>query len=209
MNVYIEHPSFGYEEMMRNKGWNLVFDVSKADLVLFTGGEDVSPNLYGDAVHSTTYNNAKRDAIEALVYSACIERDIPCVGICRGGQFLNVMNGGRMYQNVAGHGMAHSITDLLTGETLLVSSTHHQMMMPSPEAILVASSRICGAREWYDGQILKRDVSAEDIEVVFYPKTRSLCFQPHPEFSSPVYSNMTKYFFSCIERYLIEEEETV
>lgn len=209
MNVFIEYSSYGYEEMFRNKGWNIVFTVAEADIVCFTGGADVSPHMYGDKKHSNTYDSPKRDAMEALVYAEALERGIPCVGICRGGQFLNVMNGGRMYQDVSDHGRAHSITDLLTGETLLVSSTHHQMMMPAPGAILVASSTLGGSREWMEGSVVQRDVSKEDIEVVLYPNTKSLCFQPHPEFVSPVYTNMTNYFFSCIERYLIEEEETV
>lgn len=208
-NVYIVSASYAYDQMFKREGWEVTSDLNKADLVCFTGGADVSPKLYGAKNHQTTHNDEFRDRKEALVVAECIAKNIPMVGICRGGQFLNVMNGGEMYQDVSEHGASHSITDLLTGETVWVSSTHHQMMKPAPGAILVASAGLRGYREWYDGQVFKRDLSDEDIEVVFYPENACLCFQPHPEFIGTAYAGMTEYFFKCVERFLVEQEETV
>lgn len=181
---------------------SLVSNLENIDLLVFTGGEDVSPGLYGAEVHPTTYNNVYRDQQEAQLFEKALLWNIPMVGICRGAQFLNVMSGGEMYQDVGGHTMDHSITDLTTGEVVLVSSTHHQMMKPSSKAVLVASSALGNYREWWDGQVFTREQSEQDYEVVFYPHTNCLCFQPHPEFFHSEYKGMRKYFGELIRRYL-------
>lgn len=175
------------------------------DLVVFTGGHDVTPALYNEPKHPYTGNNPIRDAEETRIFTKALEQNIPMVGICRGGQFLNVMSGGKMYQHVSGHTQSHYITDVLTGEVVYVSSTHHQMMLPSSRALLVASSAIGGTREWFEGGVAKRDVSKEDIEVVFYEHTKALCFQPHPEFSGAAYEGMKVYFASLLERFFSTE----
>lgn len=200
--VYIEHTSAAYGALFRSLGFNVTSVFAEADLVCFTGGEDVSPELYGDVKHPYTHNNAYRDEKESKIFKACKELGIPMVGICRGGQFLNVMSGGRMYQHVDRHGGDHEIIDSETGETILVSSTHHQMMMMGSEGHLVASSNLLGKREWYDNEVFKRDVSDIDIEVVYYHNTKCLCFQPHPEFTDERYTRMRSYFHECIQQYL-------
>ena len=202
MKIYIVNGSGDYNRLFLSLGMSLTADLNEADMVCFTGGEDVSPSYYGDGKHKYTGNNPYRDAKEAQIFEQCLDKGVPCVGICRGAQFLNVMSGGRMYQHVEKHCGNHVITDLETGETVYVSSTHHQMMMPSPEGLLVASSTLGGSREWYEGEVFKRDVSDEDIEVVFYEHTKCLCFQPHPEFSSAEYEGMKDYFARCVVKYL-------
>lgn len=199
--VFIEHTSPEYAAMFLSLGFTIVKAIEEADLICFTGGSDVSPGLYGDAKHVYTQPWPERDTREQKVFSEGLRLGIPFVGICRGAQFLNVMSGGRMYQHVEKHTRSHEITDLQTGEKVYVSSTHHQMMMPSPEAVLVASSTLGGAREWYDGQVERFDVSEQDIEVVFYDRTQALCFQPHPEFNGTDYVGMRKYFKELLHRY--------
>ena len=207
MKVCIVNGSFAYRDLFTSCGFEVVEHLVDeqqvaVDLVVFTGGSDVSPGFYGHPEHKTTYNDVFRDQAEAQVFEECLLHGIPMVGICRGGQFLNVMSGGEMYQDVGGHGMPHEITDLVTGETVYVSSTHHQMMKPSSKGLLVASSHIGGYREHWDGGIFKRETSEQDVEVVFYEDTKCLCFQPHPEFTSPEYLGMHVYFRSLLERYL-------
>lgn len=201
-NAYIVGGAGDYARLFNSMGFFITNDITQADMVVFTGGADVHPYLYGDNQHAYTDTDLERDRREETVFETAREMDIPMVGICRGAQFLNVMSGGRMYQHVDKHCGDHEITDLQTGEHILVSSTHHQMMMPSSEAVLVASSTLGGSREWYDGQIFKKDVSQEDIEVVYYGHTGCLCFQPHPEFTAERYHQMRVYFQSLIHRYI-------
>lgn len=201
LNVYIEYRSSQYTMLFIKLGFTVVDTPEKANLICFTGGSDVTPSMYGDSKHRTTGNDEWRDAKEERLFKWAREKNIPMVGICRGSQFLNVMSGGRMYQHVSNHCNSHSITDVETGEVVFVSSTHHQMMMPSTDGVLVASSNLGGSREWFDGPIARKDVSQEDIEVVFYPTTNCLCFQPHPEFTDEAYQGMFTYFSDLLKRY--------
>lgn len=205
-SVYIVNSSGAYERMFRSLGYEIVNEIVDATLVCFTGGEDVDPRLYGDTQHRFTGCNPRRDEYEIGKYNIALKLGIPMVGICRGGQFLNVMNGGRMYQHVDGHTQGHMIQDQETLEEVYVSSTHHQMFMPAKGAIIVATAAVGGFREWYELGVLKRDTSEEDYEVLFYRDTMCLCFQPHPEFVSEAYEGMRKYFDSKLNTLLQQEE---
>lgn len=200
--VYIAHGNYDYSNLFVNLNFQLSDDASSADLICFTGGADVSPSFYGDVKHRTTHNDLWRDEQEKHLFETALEYDIPMVGICRGGQFLNVMSGGRMYQDVTHHAGPHCIVDKETGETVYVSSTHHQMMMPSDTGKVIATSvNVHSHREWFDQEVFQCDETDEGIEVVYYPKTRALCFQPHPEFRSVEYSGMLRYFKELLQRY--------
>lgn len=204
MKICIINGNYEYTNLFKSLGHEVVGIGGSPDLVVFTGGADVTPALYGDHKHQQTFNQPDRDEQEGNVFDFCRYHAIPMVGICRGAQFLNVKSGGRMYQHVEKHAVyaGHSITDVESGEVVHVSSTHHQMMMPGAGAVLVATAALGGSREWYDGQHFKRDVSKEDIEVVFYPETKCLCFQPHPEFDYPEYEGMKDYFRRLLNKYL-------
>lgn len=200
--VFILNSNSEYNNLFKSLGFSLTTSLKEASLVCFTGGADVSPQLYGAHEHALTHTHPARDVQEKLVFDNARELGIPMVGICRGAQFLNVMSGGAMYQHVTKHTRPHDIVDKFTGECVLVSSTHHQMMKPSEDGTLVAFSSLGGEREWYEGQVFHRDISAEDNEVVFYAKSKCLCFQPHPEFDEPEYASMREYFRSLLTRYL-------
>ncbi|KWH03713.1 hypothetical protein WT58_24065 [Burkholderia territorii] len=202
--VYIVNGSAAYRILFESFSFETTTDIKEASLVCFTGGEDVSPELYGDQAHPHTYSSKYRDRVEQQMFDIALDYEIPMVGICRGGQFLNVMNGGRMYQDVTKHAIygTHPIVDLESGETIEVSSTHHQMFMPHESAKVVAVANLGGDREWYDGQVFRRDKSNTDYEVLFYESTMSLCFQPHPEFTGEQYEPMKRYFSYLLVKYL-------
>lgn len=188
LKVFIIDGNPQYKSMFLNRGgWEIVDNLFDADLVQFTGGEDVSPELYGEA-NISSYNNIQRDLREAGVFAVCRRLNIPMAGICRGGQFLNVMCGGHMIQHVEGHAIngTHLVVDENTHVGIKVTSTHHQMMIPAYEGKVIAA-----------GSIIKKD---EDIEVVWYENNNCLCFQPHPEF--PCYQECTDYYFYLIDKYL-------
>lgn len=205
MKVAIVDGSVPYKHLFENGGHEIVHRIEDADLVCFTGGEDVTPALYKAHKHPFTHNSEARDAREKEAFEICRGLDIPMVGICRGGQFLNVMSGGAMYQHVSKHAGDHDMTDLLTGEIIRVSSTHHQMFKPAGNAIILATANQGGTREWYEGAEFFADVSEEDYEVIYYEETQSLCFQPHPEFSGERYGPMKDYFYRLIETIVMKE----
>ena len=70
------------------------------DGIVFTGGSDVDPALYGAAPHPTTVVRPERDAAEALLMRAALAADLPLLGVCRGMQLLAVVSGGTLHQHL-------------------------------------------------------------------------------------------------------------
>ncbi|KAK9276015.1 hypothetical protein L1049_005546 [Liquidambar formosana] len=83
--------------------------------VLLCEGEDIDPSLYNAEFSvfspgeleeirrthaSDTAIDREKDTIELRLAKLCLERNIPCLGICRGSQVLNVACGGTLFQDV-------------------------------------------------------------------------------------------------------------
>jgi putative glutamine amidotransferase len=77
------------------------------DGVLFSGGSDLDPELYGQEAHAETNGvRADRDRGELALLNAALERDLPVLAVCRGSQVLNVARGGDLVQHlpeIVGH----------------------------------------------------------------------------------------------------------
>lgn len=201
-----------YAQMYIADGWEIVQSVEEADLVQFTGGEDVSPALYNCGVHPATMSSKARDDAEIEIFEDCQNFNKPMVGICRGGQFLNVMCGGRMYQHVDGHatGRTHKAEDTRLGGLYEVTSTHHQMMIPHKvygEVLGRVTPSLCTFKDYVDadGKIftVEPEEGHEDVEVVGYGDYRVLCFQPHPEYEDG--KACREWFFGLVMAYLFDD----
>jgi gamma-glutamyl-gamma-aminobutyrate hydrolase PuuD len=77
------------------------------DGLVFTGGSDLDPALYGQERHEQTNDVVvERDRAELALMQAALGRDMPVLAICRGSQVLNVARGGDLVQHlpdVVGH----------------------------------------------------------------------------------------------------------
>lgn len=77
------------------------------DGILFSGGSDLDPSLYGQEPHSETDGiRPERDRGELALLTAALEHDVPVLAVCRGSQLLNVARGGDLVQHlpdVVGH----------------------------------------------------------------------------------------------------------
>ena len=185
-------------------------NLSKADVALFTGGEDVTPSLYNQARGKFTQCNFIRDRREAELFGTCQDLGVMCLGICRGSQFLTVMSGGSLVQDVTGHIGPHEVFTK-GGRMYMMSSTHHQMMDPwtphlnkvRPKFNVIAWSE--GRSKWYlDGENGDNKAFEErgiEPEIVWYPETQCLCIQPHPEIMDPN-SKGVKYVQGLVREYL-------
>jgi putative glutamine amidotransferase len=116
------------------------------DGVVFSGGGDLDPALYGADPHPETDAPRKaRDAAELRMMEAALERDMPMLAVCRGSQVFNVARGGNLVQHLpeaVGHEKHrhepgafsdHDVTvapqsrlGALLGEHAPVKSHHHQ-----------------------------------------------------------------------------------
>jgi putative glutamine amidotransferase len=68
--------------------------------LFLTGGEDVDPALYGEAVAGALDPSPERDAVEVRALDAALAAGLPVLAICRGFQLLNVHLGGSLWQDL-------------------------------------------------------------------------------------------------------------
>lgn len=71
------------------------------DGLVFSGGSDLDPELYGQEAHEETLGIVRdRDEAELALLEGALERDMPVLAICRGSQVLNVARGGDLLQHL-------------------------------------------------------------------------------------------------------------
>lgn len=205
--VCIINPNGEYITMFQKQGWEVTNDLPSADLVQFTGGADVSPSLYNKKPHPQTQFSVDRDRREQKLFRYCSLNGKRMAGICRGGQFLNVMCGGKMWQHVNNHGLngTHSAIDTVTKERFQVTSTHHQMMRPAHHGKVIVSANEATVFETTSkkGDPTSPKRSPEfDTEALWYQGNRVFCFQPHPEFTGK--DELAARYINYVNHYLFE-----
>lgn len=168
---------------------------------IFWGGADVDPSLY-DMPRSNKCGRSDldRDLKEKAEMEDLIKQGVPIIGICRGAQLLNVVNGGILVQHIDGHatGNNHWCTEVETGFSMRVSSTHHQMMVAHQDGEILFKD-YGGAEGVHWDNVNEPHTYSYVTEVVYYPKTKSLCIQPHPEWMSQ-YSDFVKWINKFIKQ---------
>lgn len=121
------------------------------DGLLLIGGEDVGEQLY----KKTGSKISNRDKLEAVIYKYCKDKDIPILGICRGMQIINVLEGGTL-TNIKEEKIRHFIEDdgwinyhnivikdntklekIISKKEYVVSSVHHQKVNKVGKDIIV------------------------------------------------------------------------
>jgi putative glutamine amidotransferase len=120
--------------------------LAAVDGLIFSGGSDLDPELYGQEPHAETVGVvAARDRAELVLLTAALARDLPVLAICRGSQVLNVALGGDLVQHLPdvvgderhkhtpGEFADHDVTleegtriGALLGDRAPVKSHHHQ-----------------------------------------------------------------------------------
>lgn len=180
LNVFVVQGWKEYANWLSD--YNLVNSIEEADLVIFPGGEDVHPSLYGERRHPSTSPNMERDLYELKLYRKALRLKKHIIGICRGSQFICSMQPfGRLVQDQKNIGM-HKMTTF-DGKTIQINSTHHQAQYPydMPEG----DYKILG---WSEGiSSYHKDGNDEELaperecEIVHYPRIRGLGIQHHPE----------------------------
>lgn len=163
--------------------------LNEANILVFNGGADIGTEIYDENPISGVPNKmSKRDYGEIAVFNAFKDPRILKVGICRGAQLLNCLNGGTLWQDVNNHQSDHAIIIRRSGTSIPATSTHHQMMRPNYKTaeIIATADRSTRKRtdllEWKAGGPVFFEDDHKDAEIVYYADTNSLCIQGHPEY---------------------------
>jgi putative glutamine amidotransferase len=190
-------------------------DAETCDGIIFSGGEDVHPGLYGKAEFVEEYGLKEiipdRDRFEYEVIEKALEHRKPVLGICRGLQLINVFLGGTLFPDIptlhkstahgkiSGQDQNHqiriskdSMLCMISGEQLgQVNSAHHQSVdRPAIDLKISAVSEpaIVEAMEWNDPS----------------DKSWLLLVQWHPErmqdLSSPFSDKLKKAFLRAVPK---------
>ncbi len=127
---------------------NNYVDIYQCDGFILTGGVDVHPSLFdgaNDYMNSPSGFQLERDLFESYIYHYAKANKIPVLGICRGLQLINILEGGKLIQDLgdeknkahrkdAGIDKAHQVSlepdsllqQIIGLQTIDVNSAHHQ-----------------------------------------------------------------------------------
>jgi putative glutamine amidotransferase len=192
-------------------------DIYKCHGFILTGGVDVHPGFYNG---QTVYNNSpeifqpERDAFEENIYRYSQEKKLPVLGICRGMQLINVLEGGKLIQDLDNGNERHRKEELdkehgivAQERTLLykiantvkgaVNSAHHQAIDPHA----IGGNLIVNA---YDDDETDNVNIIEGLEFKNKSgKAFMLCVQWHPERmknkkDNPFSENIKQQFLAAV-----------
>lgn len=141
--------------------------LEKLDGIVFSGGEDVDPAMYGETIwNGTVYIDHVRDRSDSLLARAALASGKPILAICRGSQLMNVMLGGTLYQDIPSQlpearrhsGATHTIAaepgSVLAGlfgtDSLTVNSLHHQGVKDPAPGLRITARAADGMVEGYE-----------------------------------------------------------
>lgn len=154
--------------------------IDMCDGLLFPGGDDVDPHLYGEEIHMLCgVVNRQEDELWIEAEHIAENRNLPVLGICRGMQLVNVARGGSLYQDLSEFRCEHLLhkqqqerdylihevsirEDSLLGkvlgtERIFTNTMHHQCVKKAAEDLIVSactSDSIPEAMESKDGRII-------------------------------------------------------
>lgn len=194
-----------YIDLFRNAGYDVVTNPSRHwDIICFTGGTDIDPGIYSEPRNPLTQRgDYRRDAFEEQMFYDAVNAGKKIVGICRGAQLICALSGGSIYQHVTAHHGNHQATTY-DGRKMIVTSSHHQMMNPQPlkddYLVLLSVSNRSGVYQDGEGSV---DEPPVDYEAVYFPKSKAVAHQPHPEWMEKG-SDYYRFFFETLEELFVE-----
>jgi putative glutamine amidotransferase len=142
-----------------------------AKLIIFSGGQDINPEIYGQE-NRYSYCNLNRDSVELDFLNRALKENKKILGVCRGHQLINAYLGGDMVQDLKKdlkiqHGGGHKLVYLTQASIIKsffdggVNSIHHQGVI-KPGKELTPTSEYLGVLESCENENI--------ITVQFHPE---------------------------------------
>lgn len=176
--------------------------VRQLDGLVLSGGADIDPKYFGEAVIPECGTiDAMRDTYDLRLIDYARRYQTPILGICRGMQILNVQMGGTLYQDIYAQNTAtllchdqgstprteptHQVaiepdtklTEIVNTNTLKVNSFHHQAVKdvaPTLRASAHSTDGLCEAIESTDYPIIGVQWHPENLAVAGQQEQRAL-----------------------------------
>jgi len=165
--------------------------VENCDLVVFPGGQDINPKIYGQK-NTYSFYTESRDKVETEIFYDSLKHGKKILGICRGHQLINALLGGYLVQDILkelgwSHGGRHDIKILeedsiiaeVFKENPWVNSLHHQGVTKVGRGLMATS--------FYGGVV----ESTENNQII--------SVQWHPEWMHSI------GFFSRVQKWIKED----
>lgn len=166
----------------------------QCDALLIAGGNDITPSLYGakPSSHSAS-THLKRDQQELSLWRWSKNDDLPVLGVCRGMQFINVANGGTLYQDIPTdlpNSEVHRVSPEKSHEGDYLMILHQLKIKPDSKLAKILETTDVGANAFHHqavkklGEGLEATAWAQDgvIEALEMPSRRFVvAVQSHPE----------------------------
>lgn len=175
------------------------------DGVLFTGGQDVSPQLYGEEKRAVCGEICDaRDIFEQNLLHLALEQDKPVFGICRGLQFFNVCLGGTLYQDLP----AEHPSEIVHTSAPTRRAFHGARVLPGTPLYALLETSDLRVNSYHHQGIkdlapdLREMARSEDdvIEAVYLPDKRfAWAVQWHPERSFAADECSRKIFAAFVD----------
>lgn len=177
------------------------------DGIIMTGGDDISPEMYGEKNKGFSRNTSRiRDEAELYILGRALESGCPVLGICRGFQLINVYFGGTLYQDLETQfriGINHRNL-FMTPEDL-----HHEVRIEENtqlfevircERFMVNSRHHQGIKEPGQGLVQSAHSSDGIIEGIEHPGMNIIAVQWHPENLARLGGRYNALFIDLIHR---------
>lgn len=165
--------------------------ISKIDKLLLAGGQDISPDFFGEEPHpKLEETNRNRDLFELALIKEAIKQYKPIFAVCRGMQLINVALGGTLYQDLSlyidwtiKHGQQPTQPQFAThsiqiekdstlyqvfGQTYRVNSYHHQAINTLASSLKITAKSADGIVEGIEAI----DASQRLLGVQWHPELR-------------------------------------
>jgi putative glutamine amidotransferase len=148
----VQNPEEKFELVLLSFEKNNIEDIYRCDGYVLTGGIDVLPEIYGGQAgypYQPEVFLPERDEYERIIYQYAQAEQLPVLGICRGMQYINILEGGKVFEDngeashllhkKAGADRLHRVSiqkDSLLYATVktgtgVVNSAHHQAIDPA------------------------------------------------------------------------------
>lgn len=194
--------------------------LNDCDALVLSGGVDIDPAItHGSSEYPNRPNRfqPERDLFEKTLYESAIDNKLPVLGICRGMQLVNVLEGGTLVEDLGTLNDQHQkdgttdkahkvkvkagtlLDEIVNTDAGDINSAHHQAvdkLAPALQANSVAGDGTVEGLEWKEKE----------------NKPFLLCVQWHPERmfqfpGSPFSANIRDRFIEEIKRSIATKNE--